>query len=123
DEDPTGLHWAALGGHAAVVSALLRRGAPVDAQETTYGATPLGWALYAWGNEPEPPAERFAPAATRRAAGANVEPEWLARPKVQADPEMLAALSGGAEEDSTRASPAATRPEGGSASRGAPRKA
>lgn len=46
----TGLHWAAYGGHAEIVKLLLEHGAPVDVTEPMYNATPVGWALYAWGN-------------------------------------------------------------------------
>jgi hypothetical protein len=44
----TPLHWAALGGDAEIAQLLLARGADVDARETRFGGTPLGWALHAW---------------------------------------------------------------------------
>ena len=92
----TGLHWAAYGGHVDIVELLLGGKAPVDVKDERFGGTPLGWALYGWGNPP--------PAAARGRydkvvallvnAGATVEPAWLADEKVRADPEMLAALGG-----------------------------
>lgn len=45
----TGLHWASYEGHADVVALLLRRGAPVEVKDDRWGGTPLGWALYGWG--------------------------------------------------------------------------
>src|SRR6059058_5074487 len=44
----TGLHWAALGGHAEIVGLLLAANAPVNATEQDHGGTPLGWAVYGW---------------------------------------------------------------------------
>jgi ankyrin repeat protein len=41
------LHWAALWGHAAVVKALLARGAAIEARDLLRGRTALHWA--AWG--------------------------------------------------------------------------
>src|SRR5262249_4617955 len=45
----TGLHCAAFGGHAVTVRLLLERGAPVNVKDKEFESTPLGWALYAWG--------------------------------------------------------------------------
>ena len=53
----TGLHWAAYGGHLDIVKLLLDRKAPVDIKDERFGGTPLGWALYGWGN-PSPGAAR-----------------------------------------------------------------
>jgi len=92
----TGLHWAAFGGHLDIVKLLLERRAPVDVKDERFGGTPLGWALYGWGNPP-PGAERDRydeVVALLVAAGATVEAEWLADEKVGADPKMLAALGG-----------------------------
>ena len=101
----TGLHWAAYGGHADTVKLLLRRGAPVDAKDESYGGTPLGWALYAWGNATESEVEtrtllRSGHAAGR--AGAELDLQWYeddedrrrALAKVRSDPRMMAALRG-----------------------------
>lgn len=43
----TPLHHAALNGHLDVVRALVERGARLDIPDTTYHATPLGWAQHA----------------------------------------------------------------------------
>jgi ankyrin repeat protein len=42
----TGLHWAAYGGHSAIVKLLLERGAPIDVKDDRYNGTPLDWALH-----------------------------------------------------------------------------
>jgi ankyrin repeat protein len=42
----TPLHQAVLGGHLDVVKLLIERGAPLDAKDKLYQATPLGWANY-----------------------------------------------------------------------------
>lgn len=49
-DGPTGLHWAVLGGQAAIVNKLLELGAAVDVIETRFGGTPLAWALHAFDN-------------------------------------------------------------------------
>ena len=53
----TPLHWAALGGHVEIVKLLLAQGADVNARETGYGGTPVGWAVYGWGGDED--AERY----------------------------------------------------------------
>jgi ankyrin repeat protein len=45
----TGLHWSAVGGYPEIVRMLLTRGADVNARESGYGATPVGWAVYGFG--------------------------------------------------------------------------
>jgi hypothetical protein len=94
----TSLHWAALAGRLEIVEMLLERGAPVDVKDDNYGGTPLGWALYGWGDSPpENNRARYHEVVARLvAAGAPAEPEWLASEKVRADPRMLAALGGAA---------------------------
>ncbi|MCU1259933.1 MAG: ankyrin repeat protein [Bryobacterales bacterium] len=91
----TGLHRAALGAHVETVRLLLEHNAPVDAKDETWGNTPLGWALHGWGDR-EPgaaPGRYHEVVALLVAAGATVDPEWLAGDKVRADPRMLTALS------------------------------
>jgi ankyrin repeat protein len=46
--DPSGataLHYAALGGHRAVVQELVNQGADINAADGEFGATPAGWAI------------------------------------------------------------------------------
>ena len=90
----TALHVAAFGGHVDTVKELLKRHAPVDVKDESFGTTPLSWALYAWGNEPgtAPPSRYYQVVALLVAAGAKVD--GLVGEKVRADPKMLAALSG-----------------------------
>jgi ankyrin repeat protein len=98
----TGLHWAAYGGHADIVRLLLRRNARVDLKDERFGGTPLGWALYAWGESPPgPKRDRYYEiVALLVAAGATVDPAWLNERdrgfpldrKIQHDRRMLAAL-------------------------------
>ncbi len=93
----TGLHWAAFSAHADIVKLLLKRSAPMDVRDDNFDGTPLGWALYAWG-DPPPESERDRYRETvvlLVAAGAHVDPEWLTHEKVRADPVMAAALRGG----------------------------
>jgi ankyrin repeat protein len=100
----TGLHWAAYSGHADLVKVLLERKAPIDIKDEDFGGTPMGWALYAW-SDPPPEARRgqyYEVVARLVAAGATVDPAWLADPdrerplieKMNADPRMLSALRG-----------------------------
>jgi hypothetical protein len=90
----TGLHSAAVGGRADVVTLLLDRRAPVDVRDESYKSTPLGWALYGWSvTPPENDRERYYEVVTLLVgAGAAVEPDWLAWDLVAGDPRMLALL-------------------------------
>src|SRR5262249_19235726 len=100
----TGLHCAAFGGHAVTVRLLLERGAPVNVKDKEFESTPLGWALYAWGENTRVSKNDcyYEVVARLVAAGATVNPEWLADSdremplpeKIRADPQMLAALMG-----------------------------
>lgn len=86
----TALHWAAYTGSAELVARLLARGAPLDATDDRYRATPLGWALHGWANGPPPAGEsghRDVVLALVR-AGAAVEPEWRALALVRKDAEL-----------------------------------
>jgi ankyrin repeat protein len=42
----TPLHWAAWHGNAVMVRDLARKGAPLEAPDTSHGGTPLGWAVH-----------------------------------------------------------------------------
>ena len=101
----TGLHWASYGGHAETVDALLRRGAAVDAQDESYGGTPLGWALYAWGNMADHEVRKagYCQVVVRLIRrGAQLDLPWYsddddrrrALAKARSDPRMQAALRG-----------------------------
>ena len=101
----TGLHWAAYGGHAETVRALLARGMPVDAIDRRYGGTPLGWALYGWQEVADRDAAHRSYSdvvAELVRAGARLDRDWYAQDedrrralaKADADPRMNAALRG-----------------------------
>jgi ankyrin repeat protein len=92
----TGLHWAAGGGHLETAKLLLDYGAPVDATDGQWSATPVQWALYAWQNSRTPIAVERYYAVVRLlvAAGASVRSEWLDEDAVRADPAMQEALRG-----------------------------
>jgi ankyrin repeat protein len=51
DYSGTGLHYAALNGHRALVEFLIERGADVNIKDTKVGSTPAGWADH--GGHPE----------------------------------------------------------------------
>ena len=90
----TGLHWAASSGHADVVRLLLDRGAPLEAADESFDATPLSWALYGWSNEPRATRERYYPVVSLLVeAGARVKSEWIEHPEIRADERMVAALT------------------------------
>jgi hypothetical protein len=96
----TGLHQAAYGGHAGIVTLLLKRKAPVDVKDESYENTPLGWALHGWLYPPPEAKARnhVKVVALLVAAGATVDREWLENDKeaqkMRAHPRMLAALTG-----------------------------
>jgi hypothetical protein len=93
----TPLHAAAYGGHAAIVTVLVERGAAVNAEDETWSNTPLGWALYAWSNPPDGvTSDRYYEVVDQLiAGGASVRPEWLDEERIGADPRMRAALARG----------------------------
>ena len=94
----TGLHWAAFGGHVDVIRLLLARKARLDIEDESFRGTPLGWALHGWGGDPV--GGHYEAVALLVAAGATLDPLWLADPnlplpaKVRGDPRMHAALRG-----------------------------
>jgi ankyrin repeat protein len=91
----TALHWAALLGEDRLVAELIR-GSNVNLRDEKYNSPPLGWAIHGWC---DPPAGNHGRqrevVALLVTAGASVEPEWLERERVRADPQMLAALGRG----------------------------
>ena len=103
DHGQTGLHSAAIGGHADTVKLLLDRHAPIHLEDEHFGGAPLGWALYGW-YERLSQAERDpyrGVVALLVAAGATVKPAWLAEPprddfveQLQADRGMMGVLGG-----------------------------
>ena len=88
----TALHWAAMLGEDRLVAGLIK-GSNVNLRDEKYNSPPLGWAIHGWCSPPAGNHGRQREvAALMVAAGASVEPEWLERKKVQADPHMLSAL-------------------------------
>jgi ankyrin repeat protein len=45
DSGATALHFAAFGGHSAVVELLVQQGADINTRDAKFGATPAGWAI------------------------------------------------------------------------------
>jgi hypothetical protein len=90
----TGLHWAALHAHTAIVRMLLDAGFDVDVKDERWGSTPLGWAIHGWTErQPDAPVEsRYDTVAALRSAGAEVRQAWLDDDRVLSDSRMLAAL-------------------------------
>jgi ankyrin repeat protein len=99
----TGLHWAALGGHAEIVELLLKHNAPVNVKDATHGGTPLGWAIYGWNSQtPEFRNSRYLQVVKDLIrAGAVLDWEWVESPSrgsslganLRNDPRMMEALS------------------------------
>jgi uncharacterized protein YegL len=92
------------------VKLLLERGASVDARDQSYGGTPLGWALYAWGAGTEEEVREvrssrqsyYDTVALLMRAGAKLDEGWYkddpdrqrAWNKMRSDPRMRAAVAG-----------------------------
>jgi len=94
-EGHTGLHVAAFHGHVDTVSALLGRGARVDAVDKTWGTTPLVWALTGWSRQRAADRAPYYDVVSRLvAAGSSVTPDLLDWDEVRADAKMIAALTG-----------------------------
>lgn len=93
----TALHWAAMLGLPEAVDALLAAGADPRLKDEEYASDPLGWAVQGWADPPNGSTGRQSDCAAKLvAAGGEVDPAWLASPKVRADPRMRAALAGAA---------------------------
>jgi ankyrin repeat protein len=86
------LHRAAMGGHPDAVRVLLQFGAPVDARDGMFAATPLVWAVEGRGHA-QPGADHVAVARLLIAAGSPLEwtpPEGA--PNVERTQDALADL-------------------------------
>ncbi len=95
------LHRAAMGGHPEAVRVLLRFGAPVDARDGMFAATPLVWAVEGRGHA-QPGADHVAVARLLIAAGSPLEwtpPEGA--PNVERTIDALADLRRAATADAT----------------------
>jgi ankyrin repeat protein len=88
DLGETALHLAAWHGRLACLQSLLRAGAVVNAIESMYRATPLGWCAHGSLNCRNPTGDYGTCAAALLAAGASV-PEGL-----HGSPEVEAAVKG-----------------------------
>lgn len=85
-DNVTPLHRAAMAGHAAAVEVLLRHGAPLDALDRMFSATPLIWAVEGWTNARVAGSDHVAVARLLIAAGSPVE--WNA-PEGSPGPERV----------------------------------
>ena len=89
----TALQKAAMAGQAEAVRALLAYGAPVDALDGMFAATPLVWASHGWGEEPPAHADYVSVARALIDAGSSLE--WIApenAPNPERTQEVLAEL-------------------------------
>ena len=101
----TALHKAAMAGQADAVRVLLAHGAPVNALDGMFAATPLVWASHGWGEEPS--AHTDHPAVARLLIEAGSSLEWVPpanAPSPERTHEVLEALCRAAT------TPAAVRP-------------
>jgi ankyrin repeat protein len=103
DGGRTGLHAAAHNAQVDVVKLLLERGAPVDAKDESYQATPLDVALWIWDTAPDKAERCYQVIALLARAGAKLDPrQWSNSDeddsgmfgKIRSDPRMQAALRG-----------------------------
>jgi len=98
----TGLHWAAIGGHAETVKLLLERGSDPSAVDETYEGTPLAWALYGWsGQVDQGTGDFYATVASLVRAGSELDHGWIQeegreeiRKRLLSDDKMRDALKG-----------------------------
>jgi ankyrin repeat protein len=54
NQGETGLHWTTYGPHLEIARMLMAAGAPRDARDAVFDATPLDWARYALSREKDP---------------------------------------------------------------------
>jgi ankyrin repeat protein len=87
----TGLHLAAFHGQLEAVVSLLKHGASIHAIDRTWNTPPLKWALTGWQRSGHR-GQYHEIVAQLVAVGARVTPDLIEWDKVQADPDMLAAL-------------------------------
>jgi len=90
----TAMHWAANLGLDRWVARLIAKGADVNLRDGRYHSAPLGWAIHGRFHSPADRRGRHPQVvALLVAAGATVEPRWLADERVRADRELFTALS------------------------------
>jgi hypothetical protein len=79
DHGGTALHAAAYAGSAETVRLLLDRGAAIDARDSTWNDTPLGWAIVGSGERPT----------------TSPDPDWIVtvRTLIEAEPPLRASPS------------------------------
>ena len=83
NDGQTSLHWANYGPHIDVIKLLLERGAPVDAKDNRFHATPLDMALWTWNNTPDKEERErcYEAIALLARAGSKLDPDQWRDPK------------------------------------------
>lgn len=99
DSRQTPLHWTSFGPHVEVAALLVERGASIDARDDRFHATPLDWAVYAWTQITDPIDRHraYQLIALLSRAGAVLDRQRFGSEvaeRIEADPQMLAALRG-----------------------------
>jgi hypothetical protein len=90
----TALHWAAHLGESRLAAQLIQC-SDLGCRDEKFGGTPLDWTLHGWRDARAGSAGQHCEMAVLLVtAGAKVEPQMLGFEGVQADPAMLAALTG-----------------------------
>jgi transposase-like protein len=97
DAGQTPLHWATFGPHVEVTRALLAAGAPIDARDKRFNATPLDWMVHAWTIATETGDRTRGSEVASLLVGAGAVPDLArfdagTRERVHAEPEMMRAL-------------------------------